>query len=844
LDALIRDLTSMSMEQATITLSFYALISLLATLANTAHAIFVFLKDPRSSVNRVWSLATFCLVWWGCGEVILRATNQPEIADATNRIFGIGLRMLPAFFLHFTLVFTQRQKVLRRWWAPLFIYAPGLVFSGLQFTGHITHVIRLPWGFASSPADGFLFYILWLESCFLWGLYLCYEKFMTGRFRRERRQALLVLLGVVLPLLPSSLIDGLFPLLGIQMIRIAEVSSTITVAFVTYAVVRFQLMSLTPESSAKAILETMGGLLAVTDPDGRIVFTNELFKEKVGTDDDSITRFHFYDFLDEGRGMLLDAYRGSNGVERSVLSEIKFRSMGGATFPGLLSVSPILNDGETIGYAHFARDISELKRSDEALRQSEIRFRSVWENSTDGMRLTDENGTIIAVNSSFCALAGMDERELTGKPITVTYSGKGDREEMLRGYRERFEKRRIEPHFERLVTLHSGKTLYIEGTHSFFELEYGKALLLGVFRDVTERMIAERRIQMLAHTITSMQECVTITDMQDNILSVNPAFLRVYGYEEAEIIGKHISMVRSPDNPPGLSQEIYTQTLKGGWSGELLNVRKNGETFPIVMSSSIVRDNAGTPVAFVGIARDITEQKNLQRRLDEASRRRTEDLRRFAIDLQRAQEEERRRIARELHDDLGQRLSGMKFNIEVFEDTLGTTDAPTRGKLDQFKKQIDGMITEIRRLSSNLHPSVLDDFGLLVALKLLCEEIEKNQKTRIVFQPADRKMGRFEPHVEIALFRIVQEALSNIGKHAGASEVCVRLGVEGETVRLQVQDNGTGFDIASVQVKKDSSRGLGLISMRERAEELGGTFQIESTPGQGTMITVEFPVHR
>src|SRR5258706_9612189 len=275
---------------------------------------------------------------------------------------------------------------------------------------------------------------------------------------------------------------------------------------------------------------------------------------------------------------------------------------------------------------------------------------------------------------------------------------------------------------------------------------------------------------MLAHTITSMQECVTITDMKDNILSVNPAFLRVYGYEEAEIIGRHISIVRSPDNPPGLSEEIYSQTLKGGWSGELLNVRKTGETFPIVMSSSIVRDNAGTPVAFVGIARDITEQKNLQRRLDEASRRRNDDLRRFAIEVQRAQEEERRRIARELHDDLGQRLSGMKFNIEVFEDTLVNGDQPTRGKLDQFKKQIDGMIIEIRRLSTNLHPSVLDDFGLIVALKLLCEEIEKIQKIKILFEPADGKMGRFEPHVEIALFRIVQEALSNIGKHARASE--------------------------------------------------------------------------
>ncbi len=826
----------------TISITFFALISFAATLTNTAHGLFVFLKDPRSPVNRLWSLSILCLVWWGCGEVILRATDQIEIAAATNRLSAIGLRLLPAFFLHFAMTFTERERLLRRWWVPLLIYTPAVVFAVFQFTGHLTQVQRFSWGFSAVPADGFLVYILWLETMFAWGLYMCYQKFIAGRFKRERRQALFILLGVLIPLLPSSLIDGILPLIGVQIIRITEVSSTITVVFVTYAVVRYQLMSLTPESSAKTILETIGAMLAVTDPDGKIVFTNESFKDLLGTGNESIDRFHFFDFLDEGREPLLEAYKSTPAGPRSMLSEVKFRGIRGTIFPAILSVSPIVVDGDALGYVHFARDITELKRADEALRQSEVRFRSVWENSADGMRLTDDQGMIVAANGAFCRLIELTEGELVGQPITVTYSGRDDTEEMLHRYRERFEERRIETGIERVITLQSGKILNLEYSHSFIELDYGKAFLLSVFRDITGRKLAEQKIQMLAHTIRSMQECVSITDMQNNIISVNPAFLRTYGYEESEIVGENITLLRSPMNPPGLTEEIIAHTLKGGWTGELLNRRKNGEEFPILMSSSIVRDAGGTPVALVGIARDITERKLLEKQLEESQRMRTEDLQQLAVAVQRGQEDERRRIARELHDDLGQRLSGMKFNIEVFEDTIPRTNGETLDKMRHFKQQIDSMITEIRRLSSNLHPAVLDDFGLVVALELLCGEFQKVQQIKVGFEPQNRNMARFDPDVEIALFRIVQEALANVGKHAGASKVNLSLGMDDGHVRLIIRDDGSGFNPAAVRRSKDSNRGLGLISMRERTQELGGSYRIESTPGKGTTITVEIPV--
>src|SRR5437899_9327259 len=154
------------------------------------------------------------------------------------------------------------------------------------------------------------------------------------------------------------------------------------------------------------------------------------------------------------------------------------------------------------------------------------------------------------------------------------------------------------------------------------------------------------------------------------------------------------------------------------------------------------------------------------------------------------------------------------------------------------------MITEIRRVSSNLHPSALDDFGLTVALQLLCKDFEKIHRTKVHFRSNNSQMERYDPHVEIALYRVTQEALSNISKHAGATVVSIQLAHRDESIVLTIEDNGKGFEVQSVQQRKSADRGLGLISMRERAEYLGGKVNIESAAKKGTSIHVEIPLER
>ena len=228
--------------------------------------------------------------------------------------------------------------------------------------------------------------------------------------------------------------------------------------------------------------------------------------------------------------------------------------------------------------------------------------------------------------------------------------------------------------------------------------------------------------------------------------------------------------------------------------------------------------------------------------LEHAERERSAGLRAYAISVQRAQEEERERISRELHDDICQRLSGMKFRVEVLAGGAEPANKRMVRGLRVINQELDRAITEVQRISSNLRPSVLDDFGLVTALRMLCKEFEKLHAVRISFREANAPPGPVDTHIKIALYRIAQEALSNTAKHSHAGNAKVHLERQDMSIQLTVSDDGTGFDETDAARARGEGHGMGLMSMRERSELLGGTFRIESTSGTGTTVTVTLPL--
>jgi PAS domain S-box-containing protein len=205
-----------------------------------------------------------------------------------------------------------------------------------------------------------------------------------------------------------------------------------------------------------------------------------------------------------------------------------------------------------------------------------------------------------------------------------------------------------------------------------------------------------------------------------------------------------------------------------------------------------------------------------------------------------AQEDERRRIAREIHDGLGQMLTAIKFNLEILEDMI-TAGKDERERIDDMKNLLDSVMKEAREISYNLMPSVLEDFGLSPALQLLSEQFANRTNLKVQFQ-AHGISDRLDPNLEIGIYRIAQESLNNVSKHAEATEVNLQIIRHSNGIRLVIEDNGKGLTTQPGLLRATGKGGMGLAGMRERASSFGGKLTIDSTPNNGTLIAVEVPL--
>jgi two-component system sensor kinase len=359
--------------------------------------------------------------------------------------------------------------------------------------------------------------------------------------------------------------------------------------------------------------------------------------------------------------------------------------------------------------------------------------------------------------------------------------------------------------------------------------------LLGVSMDVTERKRAEEKFRNL---LECAPDAMVIARQDGRIVLVNAQTERLFGYSRSELLGQQTEILLPERLRRDMNYFMTAARVDGDEGPELYGLRKNNTEFPVEVSLSPLETEEGTLIS--SAVRDITEQARLRSRLLAAERQRSTDLRRYIQSVQRAQEDERQRVARDLHDDLCQRLSGMKLNVEVIADDVPTNDRTLRRRLQGFNKQCEEMIVEVRRMAANLRPVVLDDFGLVSAIGLLTREFEKIHNIPVDLDIGDSARLELEPHLEIALYRIAQEALSNIAKHAQASRVTVGIRKEDDKVVLRIRDNGKGL-AREVGPRTDALHGLGLISMRERAGLLDGSLAIDSTR-KGTIITVTMPI--
>jgi PAS domain S-box-containing protein len=339
-----------------------------------------------------------------------------------------------------------------------------------------------------------------------------------------------------------------------------------------------------------------------------------------------------------------------------------------------------------------------------------------------------------------------------------------------------------------------------------------------------ELLSSEQRYRSL---FEDAHDAIWLQDMEGSIVACNAANSRLTGYDMPELIGMNVRAFLSPDALE-TAKQVRHDLLEGHTVGETYDqsiTRKDGTEAFIRLSSSLIR-SGGQPVGFQHIARDITAERRLQ-----------ENQRHYVEQITRAQESERKRISRELHDDTIQSLVVLSRQLDALATTRGELPPEFRRRLEDLWHQSDTIMQGVRRLSQDLRPAALDRLGLLPAIQMLAADAAgfSGIPTRVSVVGAERRLGE---EIELVLFRIVQEALRNVWRHSRATAAEVIIEFTNYKVEITIKDNGIGFEPPASVGELAKEGKLGLAGMEERARLVGATLSAQSHHGQGTTIAI------
>lgn len=363
------------------------------------------------------------------------------------------------------------------------------------------------------------------------------------------------------------------------------------------------------------------------------------------------------------------------------------------------------------------------------------------------------------------------------------------------------------------------------------------ALLQKLQAEVLERKQAQQQVQFQANVLAQVKDAVIVIDNEQRVTYLNAAAAEQYQVNPAAAVGQSVGRLYQsfwicPEDEAAAAAAL---NQVGYWQGQNLHLKQNNEQIYVESSVNVLKNEGGQGIGLLAVVRDITERKQAEQERE----RLTEQLRQLTGHLQTAREEERTYIAREIHDELGQQLTGLKMDISWLSKKINNEDLNVQIKVQETIGLIDATVKTVRRIATELRPSILDDLGLIAAMEWQTEEFEKRSDIKGIFI-SNVAAVQIDTATATGLFRIYQESLTNVMRHSQATQMEANLHLDKQFIKLTIHDNGKGFAIDAITNKKT----LGILGMRERATLMGGSYEITSMPQKGTQVIIIVPLKK
>ncbi len=582
------------------------------------------------------------------------------------------------------------------------------------------------------------------------------------------------------------------------------------------------------EEKYRSLFEQSADVIYICTPEGATVDANPAWLNLFGYSPDELRSFNAASLYADPKDREDFLRRiAETGV---VKDEVRFKKKDGTVIVcQRTAVARKDQRGKVVAYQSTARDITERKRAEEALRRSEAYNRSIVEVIPDLIVRANARGELLDVTASSDDKLAVPRDEIAGKTVADILS----REDALRAeqaIKEALRTRSLQT-MEYQLEVPSGKR--------WFECRFspsGTGEVVALIRDITERKSADEALRESEERFRALFEQsmdpINIVSADGLSVEANKASLDLFGYSRDEMRG-----LRAADfyADPREREDFLRRIADPGFvQDEVRFKKKDGTVVDCIRNVVIRRDLKGDVVAYQTTLRDVTERNRMERRIEAANR----ELKELAARLESAREEERAEVAWELHDHVAQALSVLKVDLHSCRSKLSgealTVVAPT---MDRMTGVLDDTVERLRRLYAGLAPVMLEDLGLAATIEWQTGEFSRQSGIECELRRVeDIKVLR--GRVALGLFRVLQEALDNVRRHSGATKVTVDFECDGSCAVLRIADNGRGF----TQDEGKKPGAIGLTGIRERVQSWGGKLVVNSTVGSGTVLEVTAPL--